>query len=733
MEPFQFINPPFQISPNWQELFSLRIVGIEVTQGIQYYRASRHLTDAADRQIDNSVRLVAGKSAWVRVYVRAPYFSADIPNVTGSLEISKRHHGFLYTPLSVLSPISPGSVTARSNPAYSVERGTLGYTLNFIIPADTMCGNLALKAIIISPSGVTDEHTIHINVTLRQTLRLAGIMVGYNGPANSNPGAPNINLPAPNLANLQTTSAFTLTTFPVRSFATYRIAGTVTWNRPLTDAPSCPGCCTPNWVALNTAVQNLRIADGNRTDVLYYGLMASGIPMGPIIGCNSGGVSTGSTGDGVTMAHELGHACGLPHAPCGTPGDPTYPAYEPHDPAGTPQASIGEFGLDINNGNIFSPDTFKDLMSYCGPRWISLHNYGKLTNNANLDPDIVCKDQFWWNDILYREPLPFRRPPFPDPPPWLERFEDMKQQKVISIIGVLHSEHEIEVNSVMTLDTFTELPNAKRTTLNVELLGRENQMISKSTLYNLQHHAHGCGCNDCLEKGGENYPVIFQAFVPYSKDTKALCIRQGDKELWRREATSQQPKIVEFSATLVEGNKVRGTGKVVVKWNFEAKSDYQSEYWLQWSDDQGKNWYALSANLTDNYAEFDACFFPAGNVAIRLLASDGFQTATSKQERVKIPAAAPVVNILSIRDGQMLLSGQTVRLLGAVANCTDEQMSKLEVKWFIDNEEVKGKGLELFAEVPRKAGNHKIRLTVQSGKNKYEAVVGVRVISPETI
>src|SRR5512136_1959394 len=102
--------------------------------------------------------------------------------------------------------------------------------------------------------------------------------------------------------------------------------GAITWNLPLTDAPSCDGCCTPNWVALNAAVQAQRVADGNRTDVLYYGLMAVGITMGPVIGCNSSGVSTGSNGDGITMAHELGHACGLPHAPCGTPGDPNYPA-----------------------------------------------------------------------------------------------------------------------------------------------------------------------------------------------------------------------------------------------------------------------------------------------------------------------------------------------------------------------------------------------------------------------
>ena len=37
------------------------VAGIEVTQSIQYYQASQHLTDSKDRGPDNSVHLVANK------------------------------------------------------------------------------------------------------------------------------------------------------------------------------------------------------------------------------------------------------------------------------------------------------------------------------------------------------------------------------------------------------------------------------------------------------------------------------------------------------------------------------------------------------------------------------------------------------------------------------------------------------------------------------------------------
>jgi hypothetical protein len=47
----------------------IAIQGTEVTQAIQYYQSRQHLTDLTEVKPDNSVQLVAGKPAWVRVYV----------------------------------------------------------------------------------------------------------------------------------------------------------------------------------------------------------------------------------------------------------------------------------------------------------------------------------------------------------------------------------------------------------------------------------------------------------------------------------------------------------------------------------------------------------------------------------------------------------------------------------------------------------------------------------------
>ncbi|MFK7927897.1 MAG: M66 family metalloprotease [Myxococcota bacterium] len=79
-----------------------------------------------------------------------------------------------------------------------------------------------------------------------------------------------------------------------------------------------------------------------------------------------------AAGDGAgTMAHEIGHAHGLRHAPCGGAAGPD-PDY-PHE-----GASIGSYGYDLTEDLLKGPGTYVDLMSYCGPTWVSDFYYRRM-------------------------------------------------------------------------------------------------------------------------------------------------------------------------------------------------------------------------------------------------------------------------------------------------------------------------------------------------------------------
>lgn len=142
------------------------------------------------------------------------------------------------------------------------------------------------------------------------------------------------------------------------------------------------------WPEILDAITNLRGDDNAADEVYYYGLFA---PMasersycsgGCVLGL-SGLVSTmrdsymrasvgvGFIGPEDTMAHEIGHAHGRLHAPCG--GAQGTDGNFPHARGG-----IGVWGWDTTTKQLVDPSTSKDIMGYCQPNWISDYTYRAL-------------------------------------------------------------------------------------------------------------------------------------------------------------------------------------------------------------------------------------------------------------------------------------------------------------------------------------------------------------------
>ena len=202
------------------------------------------------------------------------------------------------------------------------------------------------------------------------------------------------------------------------------------------------------------------------------------------------------------MAHEIGHAAYLDHGPCGVTGvDAKYPAYEPYDALGTPTACLGEYGLDINNGNIHLP-TAKDYMSYCFQEWISLYHQARLTNNPVFDPQQLklskadipgLVDPYIW--------------PWEENPPWWETIHGgikLRPKRIISITGICNKERQIEIRSVMRIYALPIVSDAIETNFVANLLGGGGEILAQAPLMRLKSHGHGCGCcND--EENSRNY------------------------------------------------------------------------------------------------------------------------------------------------------------------------------------------------------------------------------------
>lgn len=138
-------------------------------------------------------------------------------------------------------------------------------------------------------------------------------------------------------------------------------------------------------------VINIRQQEKPGFNVYYYGILAPAQSAGQFCGygCVAGlsvqagandqwgrsSVGIGYFPDGSaldapdTMAHELGHAHGLPHAPCQVQDAGQFPY---------PGGAIGVWGYDAITKQLLNPQSYKDVMGYCDPDWISDFNFKRL-------------------------------------------------------------------------------------------------------------------------------------------------------------------------------------------------------------------------------------------------------------------------------------------------------------------------------------------------------------------
>jgi hypothetical protein len=199
----------------------------------------------------------------------------------------------------------------------------------------------------------------------------------------------------------------------------------------------------------------------------------------------------------------------------------------------------------------------------------------------------------------------------------------------------------------------------------------------------------------------------------------ALVIRQGEKELWIRHAPETEPEVTVFRARVKKDH-------LVLAWKIKSTCEGEPEVWVQWSNDCGKTWNALTTGLCGNEATLGISNLPSGRIQLRLSASDGFHTAVSEQVALEIPERAPEVSVLTPRSGQTFVEGGTMRVWGMGTSSNGEDVSDFNAQWLLDGQEV-AYGFDAFIEVPN-PGEHRLTLVVTADQAKAQVTVEFRTV-----
>lgn len=345
------------------------------------------------REVNNRpAPVVAGKDAIMRVYV-SPDSSFEPREIVARLSLQTAGTDIPDEEISM-------NVTGSSSDSAG------GSTFNFMLPSRILTGSLNYSIELYEASADADYGNAHVNATWPaegkarvgeenpQTLKIVLVPVQYSADGSGrepDTSAPQVEIYRDMFEALYPTSNIELT-----------VRASVNWNSEIS-------AFGQGWGDLLSGLQNLRYQDNADDQAYYYGVFA---PASSYYNyCNRGcvaGLSTlatdyrypsmrtsiglGYSGEEAadTMVHEIGHAHGREHAPCGLGGQSSDNGYP------NTNANLDQWGFDMRSTDLLSPSSYKDMMSYCSPIWISAYTYNGLYNrmsNVNTLSYIVDAEQ----------------------------------------------------------------------------------------------------------------------------------------------------------------------------------------------------------------------------------------------------------------------------------------------------------------------------------------------------
>jgi hypothetical protein len=661
--------------PTPQPTSNLSVATVEPTQAIQYLHA--------DLPYDNykDVPMVAGKATVLRVYLYQAGHPGlpPIGSVSGKLTIVP----FIgQIALTAEDPISPynGPISAPG-PGGQFDRGSKDYSLNFRIPGD-LCHGMVDTVITVfdtaHPSNQVEAPGPRLIFLDTAPLKVRLVRIRYHNAARQ------LDVNAATLSDVMQMSRITLRTYPVPSLQIVRESEEL-----------YTGDFT-SYSEIMDILKRLRQAEGLPDDVAYIAIT----PSTPANQTGSGGftlgnggypVSTVQVGDGLAMAHELGHQFGRVHAPCafalcGNPGptDPNYPKY-----LGLPMGSIGEFGFDIIDSTVFDPANTTDFMSYCcaDPQWVSLYGY----------------DLFY---SFFRARSGAR--------PATAGYGEARNAPIelLFLSFRIFRDGRIDLPSTsFHSQGFSTRMTGLPTPYFVELHDSGGRILEAQRLYMATYHP-----------SLDDAALDFFVGIPWKEDVSRVVFKNEGNQIAEIPITDGA---IEVTITSSLGGQTL-SGEQRIAWN--AEGEHSAAYLVRYSHDNGVNWVALATSLDAAELVVDFDRLPGGDhCIIQVWVSNGVRTFVATSDIFHVPVKSPVPTIAVPQDNDIFVQGESVELLGIGCIQGGESVPSEALTWTSSMNGLLGRGTSLA--VHRLAiGYHQITLTVADkvGRNSTTSI-GIHV------
>ena len=531
--------------------------------------------------------------------------------------------------------------------------------LNFAVPAAWCHGRLDISC----------QRSARFQRTLQfvdvNPLRIYGVGINYTGMG--------LDLPAPTVADLQTTFNFARKVWPTGDILSSGFT-TISFNQNLA-GNAANGCGS----GFNSLLDQLKDIKGD-TDDLVYGLLPTGTPLTGVGGCGGGGAGTGMVGNGATAAHEAGHAVGRKHAPCDDTSrcdspqnqDNDFPSYGNYV-----SDSVGEYGFDPALNVVHDPATRRDFMGYSGNDWISPYTYKALFTKGDPTAYTPSAARFMSLMMAAATVKPGTSQPTSERPEWIRR------RVPLLFLSLWVDEDKVTLIPSFTYPAYLRRPGPS-TDYEVHLEGTDGRVLACVKLQQ--------ACAVCDQGCG---PQQLQGEVPWDSDARRLVLRKNGKDLHAFD--------IEDAPRIRVATDSDARGDIAVKW--EAKSGAGPLHFLvQWQDVDG-TWRGVAPRTTDTQMIIPQRFGYArrDTLKLRLLAVHMLNTASAEFELNTRGVEPP-----SVVDVEFIPSEGLYR--AAAFDPMGRAMPSSELLWYDEDGGEIARGSDLSLAATRRQGVATVRL-----------------------
>ena len=677
--------------PVWGQPRDLQAVGLEVTQTIQ--------------DLNNSVRLVAGKRTFVRFHVRSPQ-GAQI----STAELRATRGGQSIT----LPPTNPGgAITIVANP----NRAVRDQAFLFELPDGYRQGEVSLRAEVNPAGDVADPN---VDNDVRQlTVRFETVpplyLVIYGFTYTGDDGV-----------------RYSVDDKEIRQMANWMqrawpVPGVLFWIRH-EDITSSMGPGLPDCSTINEHLNLKRMADlqspGNRVpaNARYYGMVsdkggfmrgcADGLPgfasSGPTgvpdpASSLTGWDTDGSFGDWYG-SHEVAHNYSRYHAEfCNAAAGRPFP--NPGgaiSPVATGAAAI--MGYDHLTHSVLSPG-WTDNMAYCRYQWMSKFTYtglmdGILSNVGAVEPESLKNRARAAGTLVDRMlvvgTVDLNKPGAPT--------------AQLAPIYVLKDAFEVAAR----------VPGDYAIVLKAGDRELASYPFTPSTMI-----------SGAAAKAGEpelDFRAIHE-LVAYVDGTTVVDVTGPGRSLLA--TVKAGPAFPVVTVQEPAGGETIDEDEVKVSWMASDADGDKLFYAVQYSPDNGQNWVTVAEDIAETSVLVDRYEISGSSTALfRVLATDGIRTTTATSNPFTIAERSAFVELVGPPDGRAYVSGETIAFEAYAYDVDAGEVADEKVVWTSSIDGRLGTGVE-FEYSKLSVGEHTITVSVadDGSREPVTATVMVRVVA----